>query len=70
MRAQDDNLEDPGGITFRVQTDRRKTEAPFSGTNERRVTGPPSVSRDERADVADGREHPTQLETARDRKPH
>ena len=62
MRTQDDNLNDSGGITFRVQTDRRKTEALLSGANERRVTSPPSVSRNEGANAAASSPHPTWFE--------
>jgi len=67
MRAQDDNLKDSGSFTFRVQTDRRKTEALVSGSNERRVTGPPPVSLNGRAGVADSSAHPTRFETIADR---
>jgi len=66
MRTQDAKMEDSGSITFRVQTDRRRTEAPFSGTNKRRATSPPSVSYNDGADAADSSAHPTWFETIAD----
>ena len=66
MRAQDDCLEGSEPFTFRIQADRRKTDALVSGANERRVTPLPSVSYNDGADAADSNAHPTWFETIAD----
>jgi len=63
MSTHDDYLEGSESLTFRIQADRRKTDALVNCTNERRATSPPFVSSSEGADPADGSVHPAWFET-------
>ena len=67
MSARDNDPNGSEGFTFRIQADRRKTDALLSGAHERRAINPPSVLGKEAADAADGNERPAWLETIADR---
>ena len=67
MSARDNDPNGSEAVTFRIQADRRKTDALVSGAHERRATSPPSVLGKEAADPADSSERPAWFEPTADR---
>ena len=59
MGTQDNDPKSSETVTFRIQADRRKTDALVSGAHERRAASPPSVFDNEDADAADSGVRPS-----------